>query len=155
MRTRSEKSEVRSEKSIILACLCSLLLLSCAQTETVVTSYDGGKPIGTHKVTQFLYGKTTNDSGLFDEATTMNHDTGFKLLTQLIGSLTAAYIAGDVQKAAELTKQIANTNATNLAKQKAMLDAQTAAAAQGADLTKFGITNGLFTKEATVFRQPQ
>jgi hypothetical protein len=132
----------------------ALTLLSCVETKTTVASYERGKPIGTHTVRQFLYGKVTNDAGLFDEATATNMDTGFKLLTQLTASLTTAYIAGSVQKVKELTAQLANSNATALQKQQAVLAAQTQAAAAGADLTKFGITNGLFKPAATTFVQP-
>jgi len=133
-----------------------LAVAGCSTTETTVTSYArGGLPIGSFKSTNVIYGKSQIDSTLFGVTHISNLDVGFKYLAQAITALTTAYIAGDVQKAQEVTTQLAAAGATKA--QIATIQAKAAAdaAAQGADLTKFGISHQLFKPEAATFTQPK
>ncbi len=139
----------------LIALLCIMLTSSCQQTTTSVVSWSGpGQPVGTFTTRSLVYGKLNADSSIFGASHASDQDAGFQNLTQLVASLSSAYITGSVQKAMEITKQINNSNATSLAKSQAALTAQTQAAAAGADLTKFGISNGLFKPAATTFVQP-
>ncbi len=106
----------------------------CVQTRTTVTRYDGGRPIGEHVYTQFLYGKVSHECGLFADSIVSNLDVGFANLANLIRSLIAAYIAGDVAKVQEVKYQI---QAKGVSEAKlAQIDAQAKAAA---DQIKAGV----------------
>jgi len=115
----------------LLTSFAFLLVVSCAQTDTNITGYVGGRPIGRHKVSQVLYGKLTTESGLFQESTMGNLDVGFKYLANLITALVTAYIAGDVAQAREITTQMASKGATAVQIEQI----RAAAAAQAAAIT--------------------
>lgn len=110
-----------------LMLLFALALLSCAEMETTITGYSAGRPIGTHKVRQYVYGKQSTESLLFLERTMGNLDIGFAKAANLFASLVAAYIAGDVARAREVTSQMAAAGATKAQIEKARLAAQTEA----------------------------
>ncbi len=142
-------------KTRMICLFLALAFSSCQQTTTSVVSWAGpGQPVGTFTTRSLAYGKLNSDSSIFGASHSSDQDAGFQNLTQLVASLSTAYIAGSVQKVKQLTAQLANSNATALQKQQAVLTAQTQAAAAGADLTKFGIANGLFKPAATTFVQP-
>jgi hypothetical protein len=97
-------------KPFLHSILCGALvaLISCAQTETVVTGYSkAGQPIGSAKANQFLYGKLNAEVVPFGLTHSGNMDVGFKYLTQMITTLAGAIYYGNLQLEKETTQQLA------------------------------------------------
>lgn len=140
-------------KALTLFFATSLLFASCAETSTIVTGYKGNKPIGSVVQRHFLYGQENYSNTLFGIIDSSNLDIGFQQFANMFATLTAAYIAGDVAKAKEVTTQLANAGATKTQIAQIKTAAQQAAHTEDAANVAKGLDAGVFTPGGTVFKQ--
>lgn len=141
-------------KGATIFALCAVLMCSaCVDTTTFVSGYVGDKPIGFVRVQQFLYGQLNYSNTLYGIIQTGNLDIGFQQLTNMFTTLVAAYVAGDVAKAKEVTSQLASAGATKVQIKTIDSAAKQAATALKAGNVSKGIDAGLFQQGGTVFKQ--
>jgi hypothetical protein len=120
---------------ILASIIAPLLLIACADTRTTVDKYVGGKPIGAVETHQFLWGKMNLAVAPFGITYMGNLDIGWKQFCNMFSALVAAYVAGDVAKAQEVTKQLESAGAT-----KVQVTSIKAAAANQAEKIKANTT---------------
>jgi hypothetical protein len=138
--------------AVLMALFASFV--SCAKTETTVTGYSrGGQPMGTAKVTQFVWGKLNAEVTPFGLVHSGNLDIGFKYFTQAVVSLAGAIYYGRLQLANETTKQLQNAGMTQVQIAQLNADLQKSLATIGFEQTKAAINRGLFTPAGAVFKQ--
>lgn len=139
---------VRRSWFVVLGCA---LLSSCVLYRHEAMSRAGN----TEKDTLISFGGTSSQKGADGSSFVHDHQATAQQFFQFLGAFTAAYLAADVQKVQELTTQMAAAGATRVQIANIQAKAAADATAAGADLTKFGITGGLFKPAATQFIQPK